>query len=68
MPKIEVRMAKLEAVVTDHLSKSDIIWSTLSENNIDLKWLKKAFWVLSGAGITFNVTIVTGIIMYLLKR
>lgn len=33
----------------------------------DLAWLKKSFWVLAGAGVTFNVTLAVGLVLYLLK-
>lgn len=58
--KIEARMSKLESVVTTHLEESGAI-------RTDLAWLKKSFWVLAGAGVTFNVTLVVGIILYLVK-
>lgn len=34
----------------------------------DISWLKKAFWTLAGAGVTLNVSIVAGIILFLLRR
>ncbi len=59
--KLEERMTHLEAIVTAHLEESGAIRS-------DLAWLKKAMFALVGAGMTFNVTLAVGIILYLIKR
>lgn len=61
MPKIEQRLTRLEQIVEKHLEQSGFIQS-------DLGWLKKAFWVLSGAGLTFNVTLAVAIIQYLIRK
>ncbi len=52
---------ELRAKLEIHLEESGQI-------RADLAWLKKSFWVLAGAGVTFNVTLVAGLILYLLKR
>lgn len=39
----------------------------LSAIKADLAWLKKAFWVLATANVTFNVTLASSIILYLIK-
>ncbi len=59
--KLEARMSKLEAVVTTHLEESGAI-------RADLAWLKKAMWALVGAGVTFTVTFLTGILTYLVRK
>ena len=59
--KLEARIMKLENAVTAHLEESGGI-------RADLAWLKRAFWTLAGAGITFNVTFAVGLIMYLLRK
>ncbi len=66
--KLEARMSTLEKGFAAHLEQSNVIWTTLSENNTDLKWVKKAFWTLAGAMVTFNVTLVVGLVLYLVKR
>ncbi len=42
-------------------------WEVIAEIKTDVAWLKKAFWVLATGGVTFNVTLAGGIIMYLLR-
>lgn len=59
--KLEARMSKIEAVVSMHLEESGAIRS-------DLAWLKKAMWTLAGAGITFNITLAVGLLLYLLHK
>ncbi len=59
--KLEARMSKLESIVATHLEQSGGIQA-------DLAWLKKAYWTLAGAGVTFNVTLAVGLILYLIKR
>lgn len=59
--KLESRMQKLEAVVTAHLEESGGI-------RADLAMLKKAFWTLAGALITFNITLTVGMLLFLVKR
>lgn len=61
-------MTRLEQIVETHLEQSKTIWTTLSENNTDTKWLKKAFWTLAGAGVTFNVTLAAGLILWLINK
>lgn len=34
----------------------------------DMVWIKKAIWTLAGAGLTFNITLAAGIILYLLRK
>lgn len=58
--KLEARMTRLEQIVENHLEQSGNI-------RTDLAWLKKSFWALAGAGVTFNVTLVVGLLLYLLK-
>ncbi len=59
--KLEVRMTRLEQIVETHLEQSGNI-------RTDLAWLKKSFWALSGAVMTFTITLVVGLLLYLLKR
>ena len=59
--KLEERMSKLEAVVTAHLEESGSI-------RADLAWLKRAMWAVAGAGMTFNVTLAVGLVLWLIKR
>lgn len=68
LPEFIKRLTVLEGQMKDHLVESVGIKSTLLENSTDLKWIKKAFWVLAGAGVTFNVTLVVGVALLLLKR
>ena len=53
-------MTRLEQIVELHLEQSGNI-------RTDLAWLKKSFWALAGAGITFNITLIAGLLLYLLK-
>ena len=46
MASMEKRVSHLEETVEMHLIES-------GEIRGDLKWLKKAFWVLAGLGVTF---------------
>ena len=59
--KLEARMSKLEAVVTAHLEESGSI-------RADLAWLKKAMWTLAGVGVTFNVILAVGLLLYMVRR
>lgn len=59
--KIEARMNNLEAIVSRHLEESGAIRS-------DLAWLKKSLWTLAGAGMSLNVALATGIILYIMNR
>lgn len=59
--KLEARMTRLEQIVETHLEQSGNI-------RTDLAWLKKSFWALAGAGITFNVTLAVGLVLYLVKK
>lgn len=59
--KLEARMSQLEAVVTKHLEESGAI-------RADLAWLKKAMFALAGAGTTFTVTLVVGLILFFIKH
>jgi hypothetical protein len=54
-------LKELRAKLEIHLEES-------GEIRADLKWLKKAFWVLAGAGMSFNITLFVGIIVYLLNH
>jgi hypothetical protein len=38
------------------------------EIKADLKWLKQAFWTLAAGGLTFNVTFVIAVVVYLLNH
>lgn len=59
MPNKDLR--ELRDKLEKHLEES-------GEIRNDLQWLKKAFWTLAGTGLTFNVTLVVGIILFLLKH
>lgn len=37
-----------------HLEQGIDVWKALEEVKTDLAWLKKAFWVLTTLGMTFN--------------
>lgn len=54
-------LLELRKKLEEHLEES-------GEIRADLKWLKKAFWTLAGAGVTFNVSLVIAIIAFLLKK
>jgi len=51
----------LEASLISHLQESGAI-------RADLAWLKKAFWVLATANVTFNVTLASSLILYLVQK
>lgn len=51
---------QLEAALIKHLEESGGI-------RADLMWLKRAFWTLATAMVTFNITMASGIILVLLK-
>jgi hypothetical protein len=57
---IEKRLSTLEKVVTMHLEESGTI-------RTDLAWLKKAFWTMAGALVTFNAGVVIALVTKLLK-
>ena len=59
--KLEGRLLRLEQAFEKHVEQSGFIQT-------DLAWLKKAFWTLAAAGLTFNVTLAVAIITYLLKK
>lgn len=59
--KLEARMTRLEQIVETHLEQSGGIQA-------DLAWLKKAVWILAGGGMTFNVSLAVGLLLYLIKR
>ena len=60
LPEFIRRLTALETKMNEHLEESGTI-------RTDIAWLTKAFWTLAGAGLTFNVTLAVGIILYLLK-
>ena len=51
---------QLEANLVKHLEESGAI-------RADLAWLKKAFWIMATANVTFNITLASSIIMYLMN-
>ncbi len=51
-----MKLKDLEGLLVQHLQES-------GEIRADLKWLKKAFWTLTTAGISFNVALVTYLLM-----
>lgn len=59
--KLSDRLDRLELVVTDHLKESGEIRERLAT-------LSKAYWTLAAAGLTFNVSLIVGIILFLVKR
>lgn len=59
MPGKDLR--ELRAKLEKHLEES-------GEIRNDLVWIKKAFWTLAAAGITFNVSFIVGILLYVIKR
>lgn len=59
MPNKDLK--ELREKLEKHLEES-------GEIRTDLKWLKKAFWVLAGAGVTFNVSLAIGLVTYLLHK
>ncbi len=59
--KLEERMTRLEKVVEIHLEQSGGIQS-------DLAWLKKAFWLVGGGVMTGTVTLVVGLVLFLIKK
>lgn len=61
MAKTEDRVTKLENTLERHLEESGII-------RTDLSWLKRAFWMLAGTGLTFNITLAGAILAYLLRK
>lgn len=54
-------LQELRAKLEQHLEDSGVI-------RADIAWLKKAFWTLAGAGVTFNVTLLVGVLVFLLKK
>ncbi len=56
-----MEMKELESLLIQHLQESGAI-------RADLIWLKKAFWVLATANVTFNVTLASSLILYLVQR
>jgi hypothetical protein len=51
----------VEALLVAHLQEAGAI-------RADLAWLKKAFWVLATANVTFNVTLASSLILYLVQK
>ena len=51
----------MEVLLVAHLQESGAI-------RADLAWLKKAFWVLATANVTFNVTLASSLILYLVRK
>jgi hypothetical protein len=45
-----VKLKDLENLMVEHLKES-------GEIRADIKWLKRAFWTLAGAGLTFNIVL-----------
>lgn len=45
-----MRLKDIEQLLVQHLQES-------GEIRADLKWLKKAYWVLATGGVTFNLTL-----------
>ncbi len=56
-----MELKELEALLVQHLQESGSI-------RADLAWLKKAFWVLATANVTFNVTLASSLILYLVQK
>jgi hypothetical protein len=57
---IEKRVSALEKALTAHLEESGTI-------RTDLAWLKKAFWTMTGALVTFNFAVVAAIVARFIK-
>lgn len=55
------RVSNLEKTLETHLIESGEIRS-------DLKWLKRAFWTLSGAALTFNTVVAGYFINHLISK
>ncbi len=53
-------LKQLELMMVKHLEESGLI-------RADIAWLKRAFWTLAGAGVTFNVMVAAGITLYILR-
>jgi hypothetical protein len=58
--RLETRVTTLENVVTKHLEESGTI-------RTDLSWLKRAFWTMAGALVTFNFGIIAAVIFHFIK-
>ena len=58
MPSLDKRVSKLEDAFIQHLAES-------GEIRGDLKWLKKAFWTLTGLGITLAAGVAIEILRHL---
>jgi len=43
-------LKQLEKIMIEHLKES-------GEIRADIKWLKRAYWTLAGAGMSFNVAL-----------
>jgi hypothetical protein len=56
-----MEMKELETLLISHLQESGSI-------RADLAWLKKAFWVLATANVTFNITLASSLILYLVRK
>lgn len=46
-----MNLKQLEKIMLDHIADSINIQKALQENKTDLQWIKRAFWLLAGAGI-----------------
>lgn len=57
MPSFDKRLTKLEDMFIQHLAES-------GEIRGDLKWLKKAFWTLTGLGTTVAAVVIEEIIRH----
>lgn len=56
-----MELKDLEVALIKHLEESGAI-------RADLAWLKKAFWIMATANVTFNITLASSIIMYLVGK
>ena len=61
MPTINKRLEMIEQIVAKHLEESGEIRS-------DLKWLKRSFWALFGAGLTFGTIMVGYAFNHIINR
>lgn len=58
------RVDALESKVDTHLRDGISVWKTLEEVKTDIQWIKRSFWCLAGAGITFNA----GLALYIVEK
>lgn len=59
--KLEARMTRLEGIVETHLEQSGGI-------KTDLAWLKRAFWLVGGGVMTGTITLIVGLVLFLIKK